>query len=194
MIEQTATPDSAETSIRELIERFQAGSAEAGERLWELYGILVRQAVRRRMPHHLRPVCDSEDFTQQVFASFFEGIRQFADLEQPSQLMAYLQTMIHNKVVEECRRRNMYRRQHEPTTQSLEESVFERFPLADREAATPSEIAISKELVEKLSPEYRRLVELKANGLTYKEVGEALGMHESSVRRILSNIYQRMME
>lgn len=192
-------PDNpAEISVRDLIAQYQNGSTEAGQRLWDLYGILVRQAVRRRLPQELRPVFDSEDFTQQVFASFFDGIGQIPGMERPAQLVAYLQAMAHNKVIEECRRRITGVRRNETGTCSLDASTFTRSPVADKDAATPSEFAMGKEFLERcqaeLPEEYRRIVELRADGLTYKEVGLALGLHENSVRRIMSNLYDRMAE
>lgn len=194
----TERDESAEVSISDLIAQYQNGCAEAGQRLWDLFGILVRRAVRRRLPQELRPVFDSEDFTQQVFASFFDGIGQIPGMDNPAQLIAYLQAMAHNKVVEECRRRMTGVRRNEMGTCSLDTSAFTRSPVADKDAATPSEFAIGQELLDRcraeLPEEYRRIVEMRADGLTYKEVGLALGLHENSVRRIMSNLYHRMTE
>lgn len=197
MTEQSPN-DLAEVGVRDLIEQYRNGSTEAGDRLWKLYGVLVRRAVRRRLPHELRPVFDSEDFTQQVWASFFEGLERIPGMERPEQLIGYLQAMAHNKVVEECRRRLDGVRRNEKRTRSLDSSTFGRFPLPNKNSPTPSEVAIERELLTRclsdLPEEHRRIVELRADGLTYREVGESVGMHENSVRRIMSNLYRRMME
>ena len=190
--------DPSEVSIPELIEEYQKGTVAAGERLWSLYGALVRNTVRRRLPRQLRTVFDSEDFTQQVWASFFQGLTQMPVFEHPAQLVAYLQAMAHNKVVEECRRRLEGVRHNQTNTRSLFSTSLGRLSPRHKVDPTPSEVAIEKELltrvISELPQEHRRIVELRSNGLTYREIGTEVGMHENSVRRIMSNLYRRMTE
>lgn len=184
--------------VRELFEQYRRGSDEAGRQLWTLYGALVRQAVRRRLPQRLRQVFDSEDFTQQVWASFFESLGDTPDFEKPSQLVAYLQAMAHNKIAEECRRRLGGVRRNEKHTRSLTSSVTAWVSRDGKNTPTPSEVAIERELLQQmlteLPEEHRRIVELRSSGLTYKEIGQQIGMHENSVRRIVSALYRRVVK
>ena len=186
-----------ELAVQDLLEQSRSGSTEASQRLWELYSIVVRRAVRRRLPRQLRTIFDSEDFTQQVWASFFQGQCRMPEIDTPAQLVAYLQQMAHNKVVDECRRRLGGVLRNESRRQILSSSMFANLQ-PKKEHATPSEVAMNRELLEqihtKLPDVHRRIVEMRSNGLTYLEIASATGMHEGSVRRIMSNLYRHLVD
>src|SRR5437764_14838321 len=77
-------------SFRELLREAQAGSEEAAKELYETYVSHVLRCVRNRMWHRLRSKFDSQDFVQQVWASFFVGDVTLPDFQTPDDLIAYL--------------------------------------------------------------------------------------------------------
>jgi hypothetical protein len=72
--------------FQELLREAQQGSKEAAKELYETYVKYVLRCVRQRMYHKLRPRFDSQDFVQQVWASFFVGDAKLPDFETPEEL------------------------------------------------------------------------------------------------------------
>src|SRR5439155_480487 len=91
-------------SFQELLREAQAGSDEAAKELYETYVAHVLRCVRNRMWHRLRSKFDSQDFVQQVWASFFVGQAPLPNFETPDDLVAFLIRLATNKVVMEGRR------------------------------------------------------------------------------------------
>src|SRR5882724_13122049 len=87
--------------FQELLREAQQGSKEAAKELYETYVKYVLRCVRQRMYHKLRPRFDSQDFVQQVWASFSVGDAKLPDFETPEELVAYLQTLAQRKVTME---------------------------------------------------------------------------------------------
>jgi RNA polymerase sigma factor (sigma-70 family) len=178
----------------DLVAAASSGSDSAARELIDLYGDAVSRAVRRRLGTSLRTVFDSEDFTQAVWASFFTDRARLAEFRHPDDMVAFLASVARNKVVDASRRQRAQKR-------AADRNRSTDAPPAPPEAisarqATPSEIAVSREMLERIAaefpPHYRQILEMRASGLTYAEVGEQLGMHEGSVRRIVHKIYRRV--
>src|SRR6478672_13692675 len=90
--------------FQELLREAQAGSEAAAKELYETYVSHVLRCVRNRMWHRLRSKFDSQDFVQQVWASFFVGDGRLPDFETPDDLIAYLVRLAMKKGVMEGRR------------------------------------------------------------------------------------------
>lgn len=178
----------------DLVAAASTGSDSAARALVDLYGDAVCRAVRRRLGTSLRTVFDSEDFTQAVWASFFTDRQRLARFRHPDELVAFLASVARNKVVDACRRQQSQKR-GAPGERPLESAPPPPETVSGREP-TPSEVAVGRETLERLAegfpPHYRQIVELRAAGLTYAEVGKRLGMHEGSVRRIVYQLYRRV--
>src|SRR5437773_11978642 len=89
--------------FQELLREAQAGSEAAAKELYDTYVAHVLRCVRNRMWHRLRSKFDSQDFVQQVWASFFVGETKLPDFQTPDDLIAYLIRLATNKVVMEGR-------------------------------------------------------------------------------------------
>ena len=128
----------------------RSGSPEAVWKLIADYGPHIQRVVRRRLDRRMRSKFDSLDFVQMVWASVFRNPRDICSLEQPEDLIRYLAALARRKVINEYRRRiekdtkyNLTREQSLSEEDLVEES-------ADKEQATPSQIAIAREQWEKL--------------------------------------------
>ena len=180
-------------SFRELLHEAQAGSEEAAKELYETYVSHVLRCVRNRMWHRLRSKFDSQDFVQQVWASFFVGETKLPDFQTPDDLIAYLIRLATNKVVMEGRRGR------QPKTDArLEELIDGRSdpqgPHPRTRLPTPSAVAVFREQYDSIveqQPE-RDVAALRYAGGTFEEIAEELEIHEDSARKAMRRLQRRM--
>ncbi len=177
--------------------RIQEGDEAAARELLARYESEVRLVVRRQLPRLLRSRFDSLDFMQSVWGSFFRRVRTAegpAEFEDSRHLIAFLARAAKNKVIDEYRRaasqkQNMHR--EEPLWG--EGGQPKEVPGA---IDSPSQIAQAHEVLgrlRELMPEDRRQVlELKAAGLSSRDIGERLGISERTVQRVLEDLRRRV--
>jgi RNA polymerase sigma factor (sigma-70 family) len=176
----------------DLLRQVAAGSEDAARQLIDRHRNRIYQVIRRRLNKELRSKFDSHDFFQAVWASFFADRELIGTFRRPEKLVAYLGAVAANKVVEENRRRFTTRKHDISRERRIDNSrVLDGEPIAAK-LPTPSEVAIAKEqmdrLIEGQPAQYRRIVELRADGLTYEEIGREVGMAERSVRRVMKKL------
>jgi len=180
-----------ESDIPEFLSRIHAGDEDAARELLTRYEAEVRLVVRRQLPRLLRSRFDSLDFLQSVWGSFFRRVRTGpAEFEDSRHLVAFLARAAKNKVIDEYRRaasrkQDMHR----------EEPIWGEGPRPRELAAendTPSEVAQAHEVFSRLSailPEERRMIlDLKAEGLSSRDIGERMGISERTVQRVLEEL------
>ena len=184
-----------DTQLADFLHRIQEGDEGAARELLQRYEPEVRLVVRRQLPRLLRSRFDSLDFLQSVWGSFFRRMRDApTDFEDSRHLVAFLARAAKNKVIDEYRR-----------AASLKNDMHREEPLwgdgrRPREVAdpidSPSEVAQAHEVFDRLHallPEERRTVlELKAQGLSSRDIGERLGISERTVQRVLEDLRRRM--
>jgi RNA polymerase sigma factor (sigma-70 family) len=181
----------ASDSFRDLLQEVEAGSEDAIRKLLASHGEVVLRVVRARMNRVLRSQYDSEDFVQAVWASFFKYRDLIGRFETIDDLAAFLRSMAANKVMQECRRRlksQRFDRRRERAAESWGLRSLDQFRTAD---PTPSAVASAAEEFSRLSEVEQKLAQLRAAGSTHEEIAAALGIHPSTVRRILRKIQAR---
>jgi RNA polymerase sigma-70 factor (ECF subfamily) len=180
-------------SFRALMQQAVAGSADAARELETKYGEYIIRAVRRRLSRHLRPRFDSIDFVQDVWASFYRASER--DFDSPQHLIAYLTRVAQNKVIDATRgglqlKRDFTREQ--PLTDPADARPDP--PMFSREG-TPSEMAISHEVWERMlknqPPAYREVLARLRDGSTQLEVAEELNLPRKTVQRILQRALEK---
>jgi RNA polymerase sigma factor (sigma-70 family) len=181
--------------LSDFLKRIQAGDEGAARELLQRFEAEVRLVVRRQLPRLLRSRFDSLDFLQSVWGSFFRRMRQApTDFEDSRHLVAFLARAAKNKVIDEYRRSAS--RKHD---MHREEPLWGEGRRA-REVAdsidSPSEIAQAHEAygrLQELVPEEKRsILEMKAEGLSSKDIGERLGISERTVQRVLEDLRRRV--
>lgn len=180
--------------IPEFLARIQAGDEAAARELLTRYEAEVRLVVRRQLPRLLRSRFDSLDFLQSVWGSFFRRVRTGpAEFEDSRHLVAFLARAAKNKVIDEYRRAAS-RKQDMHREEPLWADGSRPKDLAS-DVDSPSEVAQAREVFGRLRdlvPEERRnVVELKAEGLSSKDIGERLGISERTVQRVLEDLRRR---
>jgi len=173
-----------------VLERLQAGDAGAAEELFAAYEPYLRMVVRRQLNAGLRTKFDSQDVVQSVWVHMLNGLKNtgrcFNDVEH---LQAFLVQLTRHRFIDRLRRHR----------QSLDrERSFEPDEATHARSADPSasQVAQAEDLWERLidicPPEHRELLHLKRSGADNAEVAERIGLHEGSVRRILSTLAKRL--
>jgi RNA polymerase sigma-70 factor (ECF subfamily) len=180
-------------SFAGLLERLRGGDARAAEELVRRYEPEVRLEVRMRIVDpRLRRAFDSMDVCQSVLASFFvrAAAGQF-DLEGADDLVRLLVTMARNKVAIRARARKAGRRDHR---REVPRDGIGR-DLADS-GQTPSRIVAGRDLLEefrrRLTPEERRLADLRGQGHGWAEIAQALGGTPQARRKQLARAAARV--
>jgi RNA polymerase sigma factor (sigma-70 family) len=175
-----------------LIEQVRQGSEEAARELYERYGPLLVQVVRRQLSKQLRPKYDSQDFTQAVWASFFALPAQDCNFASPEALVAFLTRMARNKVTSAVRQRLITTKYNVNREQSLNGSAA--FLLADQPAPLPrpSECVAAEDTWERLlaaAPEpRRRILIMLRQGKSHREIAAVMGIDEKTIRRLLERL------
>ncbi len=176
------------------LQRIADGDDEAARELLIRYEPEVRLVVRRQLPRLLRSRFDSLDFLQSVWGSFFRKVRREpAEFEDSRHLVAFLARAAKNKVIDEYRRAGSRK-----ADMHREEPLWAEGDRPRDLAATgdtPSQVAEAREVFGRLRdllPEDRRqLLELKAQGLSSREIGDRLGISERTVQRVLEDLRRR---
>jgi RNA polymerase sigma-70 factor (ECF subfamily) len=176
----------------------RAGSEQAIQELVDTYGGHIRRVVRRRLNKSLRPKFDSLDFVQSMWASFFEHRSEIAEFDSPEALTRYLSRIVSNKVIEQCRRYLQTEKHNVNRERSLHGTEAGEALQPPSPRSTPSEVVQAKEqwqrLLENQPPHYQRMLQLRAEGATFREIAAELGVDEKTVRRVLQRITSRAEE
>jgi RNA polymerase sigma factor (sigma-70 family) len=177
----------------QLLQGIQDGSEEAARQFLARYGKYIRHVVRRHMMQKLRARFDSEDFLQDVCASFFShppGPEDFAD---PAALLAFLGKIARNKVTDAARQ-GLAQRQDMNRVNSLDgsaEFAAENLPSGD---PTPSEVVRTEETWQALAGPHahqRKLLYMLRNGYTQEEIARVLGLSVRHVKRLVQQLRER---
>ena len=181
--------------LSDFLRRIQAGDESAARELLTRFEAEVRLVVRRQLPRLLRSRFDSLDFLQSVWGSFFRRMRTApTEFEDSRHLVAFLARAAKNKVIDEYRRAAS-RKQDMHREEPLWGDGLRPRDLPDS-ADSPSEVAQAHEVLVRLRElvpaERRAILELKAEGLSSKDIGERLEISERTVQRVLEELRRRM--
>jgi RNA polymerase sigma-70 factor (ECF subfamily) len=183
---------SADPTFDDLIKRLRAGDQAAAAELVQRYEGAVRRTVRFRLTDaRLRSVLDSTDVCQSVFASFFvrAAAGQF-ELHAPEQLVKLLVTMARNKLASQVRREQAGRRDRRRTgVAPAGKEPADTGPSPSREASARE---LLQEVYRRLTPEERRLVELRNDGRDWAAIAAEMGGTAVLLRKRLSRALDRI--
>ncbi|QEH33597.1 RNA polymerase sigma factor RpoE [Aquisphaera giovannonii] len=188
-------PQHADGELSSFLARIQAGDGNAARELLQRYESEVRLVVRRQLPRLLRSRFDSLDFLQSVWGSFFRRMREAPTaFEDSRHLVAFLARAAKNKVIDEYRRAASQKQDMHREEPLWSEGDRPR-EVPDR-VDSPSEVAQAREvfgMLRDLLPEERRtILEMKAEGLSSRDIGEKLGISERTVQRVLEDLRRRV--
>jgi RNA polymerase sigma-70 factor (ECF subfamily) len=121
---------------------------------------------------------DAQDVVQEAFLKLLEHLRAGGDR---ANLRAWLFTVAANA----CRDRARRRLRWLPWSAELDARTTER-------AGEPRDLARARAAFRGLPPRDRLLLSLRAQGLSYRDIGAAAGIRESSVGKLLARAIDRV--
>jgi RNA polymerase sigma-70 factor (ECF subfamily) len=119
---------------------------------------------------------DAEDATAQVFTNALAALPKYRD-DGPS-FRSWLFAIAHNVLVDVERKRRPSRALDDA------ETIVDRAPGPEAEALTNEVKRDVRALLEAVSPDQRRVLELRLSGLSTAEIGHALGRPSAAIRGI----------
>jgi RNA polymerase sigma-70 factor (ECF subfamily) len=147
--------------------------------------------VRLRDPR-LKRLFDSMDICQSVLASFFVRVAlgQY-QLDTPEHLLKLLATMARNKLANQAHHQQAERRDCRRV--EADDGLAREVPAA---GASPSRQVAARELLEEarrqLSPEERRLLEMRQQGREWAEIAREVGGSPDVLRMQLTRAVERV--
>jgi RNA polymerase sigma-70 factor (ECF subfamily) len=173
-----------ETPFDELVGRLRRGDPDAAAELVRRYEPAIRAAVRGRMADtRLRRLFDSMDVCQTVLASFFARVAlgQY-ELNSADDLVKLLVAMARNKLAKQVTRHRRAGRDYRRTAPAADgrAQAVSAAPDPARQAAAAELVA---EVYRLLSPDERRLVELRQQGHDWPAIAASLGGSAEALRK-----------
>jgi RNA polymerase sigma-70 factor (ECF subfamily) len=176
-----------ELSFQTLLARVRAGDEAGAAELLSRYEPVLRRIIHvRLLDARLRGRVDPSDISQSVLASFFVRVAlgQY-ELNNAEDLLKLLATMARNKVIDKARQRELEGDQE----RRVPVAELPEMALASAEASPSQQVAL-RELVgearRRLSPEERRLLELRQEGLEWTAIADQVGGSPEGLRKRLS--------
>jgi RNA polymerase sigma factor (sigma-70 family) len=179
----------------ELLQGVKEGSAEAARRFLAQYGQYIRHVVRRHMLQKLRAKFDSEDFLQDVCASFFSRPPNPEQFAEPQALLGFLDRITRNKLTDAARQGQAQRCDinRENSLDGSAQFAVENLRAAD---PTPSEAVADDESWEALDrgghPNQKKLLHMLRHGYTQEEVARVLGLSVRQVQRLVQKLREKI--
>ena len=180
-------------TFTELMHRSRRGDADAIEQLVRRYEPVIRVAIRVRLSDSgLRSMFDSMDISQSVLGNFFvrAATGQF-EIDSPEQMVKLLVTMARNRLTNHVVQQRTARRDHRRNLQTLAGKADSVDP-----SPSPSDAISVKELLHafrsRLTPEEKRLVELRDLGKGWPEIAAELGGTPDGLRMALGRTLDRI--
>jgi RNA polymerase sigma-70 factor (ECF subfamily) len=179
-----------------LLQRHRAGDADATRQLFEHYAQRLARLARQHLSSRIQPRADGEDVVQSVFRTFFlrDSQGQF-DIRDSLQLWQLLVTITLRKARKTWRRHTAEIRdsRRERTLPDGEEdwlfASLARGPTAVEAIVLADEI---NSLLDGLSADHARLLELRLAGSTPTEAAAEMGISRQAVHRLLHTLQQRL--
>jgi len=178
--------DRADTQA--LLERAQAGSADALNALFERCAGKLLALIRVRMGRGLRAHLESQDILQAVLLKAFQRIDQFQRADAGS-LMAWLARIAENEIRDQADHHRRQRR--DPARVCRTEGAADH--LADQVRSLVSGLVFNETLrrieraLDELEEPHREVIVLRMfEELSFQEIGERLGRSPDACRMLLA--------
>jgi RNA polymerase sigma-70 factor (ECF subfamily) len=186
---------SSSGSFQALIERLRDGSDDAAAEIFRVYAGRLIALARTRLDRYpgIRRKVDAEDVLQSVFKSFFQrqAKGQF-DLKDRDSLWGLLVVMTLRKVSRKVKR--YHGREHDVRKEIG--SPWDGSDPGSWEAIapepTPAEAAVLADTVEQLmsglDERDRKILTLRLQGCTAREIGDEVGLTQYTVEAVLKRV------
>ncbi len=165
-------------------------AAEARREITRLFEAL-RDPVFRQALRILRSPAEAEDVTQEVFLRLYGEMRAERRVENPK---AWLFRAAHNLAIDRVRGSRHTQSWDESTDSENWEAVADPALPAEERLAEAQKQEKVRALLSGLSAQERRCMELRMEGLRYREIAEVLGVRITTVETCLTRAVKKLME
>ena len=176
-----------DTDVSELaIERLVQMSAEGNEKAFSQLVSIYEDSVFNMAMYITKNREDALDVSQEVFLKLWRTLESFRG---ECSIKSYLMKLTKNAALD-LKRRNSYRQTVSLTMENYE-GESSQLDIADTsEDANPQEAYLRRERIEKvrraiseLDEEHRQVIVMREmNGMSYREISDALGINEGTVK------------
>ena len=182
--------------ILQLLAEAEGGSYEASNELFDKYGKYVLKAVRYNLNDRLRHLLDSQDLVQSVWASLLEGRDNLGSFETAADLIAFLTTVARRKAAYKARQYlGGFQKTDENRVVALDSLEPSAPVLPDRREQGPDAQAQVRDewnsVMDGLNDRNQRILELRRDGHTLREIASLLDVAERTVQRAMEDISHR---
>lgn len=179
-------PIENQRDFRAFRKRLGERSEEAARELIQRFEPMVMEVIRRRLDRRLRRRFDSEDLSQEVWASFFSlPVNRLMAFENPRHLLAFLARVARNKALQkyyqqiQCQKFDLRR---EVLLSDLDPDLTPQM-----EQSSPEQLAMSNEvwrqLVGNLPQRHQQILSMLRDSYTHGEIADSLGISKKTVQR-----------
>jgi RNA polymerase sigma factor (sigma-70 family) len=186
---------SNQNTFATLIERLRSGDNDAARSMLVRYEPALRRIIAMRlMDRKLRGIIDAEDICQSVFGSLFVrlGLGEY-EIDDESDLLRLLATMVRNKVVSKKRRRTLEKR--DDIRACLHERQAENRTGSEE---SPSALLVYDEMLRAaerlILPEERELIALRKQGVAWNDIATRLGDDPERLRKRMARTVDLVIE
>jgi len=189
------TPGGVHLELRafhQLLQKIRTGDPIAIAQFVREYEPFLLRAARRRFGHDLRSAADSADVCQSVLMNFVvrAGNGEF-EFQSPDDMHRLLAVMVRNKVAS-WRRRESAECRDRDRAQALGEAAAAVIDSTIGPASRVAHEDLVRAARERLTPDERELVELRAQGLEWHAIAERSGENPAVLRKRLSRALNRV--
>jgi RNA polymerase sigma-70 factor (ECF subfamily) len=194
--------NSDDFNIEEWVNCALKGDPEAIAKLYHLYEGRLRAAIKERLGKKLRGQMDSADLIQSVWGDVLKDLDDF-EYQGPESFFQWILVRLIHKIQDKGKhfsRKKRDLKRVKPIKTDFEFSGNE--PLPPSPKRSPSQTAISKERLEKLTsilklfPEHQQQVLILKirDELEYEEIGKVIGKSADATRMIYKRSLQKLVE
>jgi RNA polymerase sigma factor (sigma-70 family) len=183
----------------DLMARWRQGDQEAAAELFRQYAGRLIALARSRLPAHMSQRFDPEDVVQSAYRSFFARAREGGfDIQPGNDLWQLLVGITIHKLQHQVRRntadkRAVFREQPlEANGTAADEGTVLLFAQEPSPIEAVTLIDEVEQLMARLEPMQRRILELRLQGYDREEIAADIGRSEVTVRRVLKQVQQQL--
>lgn len=184
----------------DLLERWKNGDQRAATEIFQTYVSRLVGLARNRLSARMSKRIDPEDVVQSAYRSFFRHARNDRyELSRSGDLWSLLAAItvrkVHGQVEHHtAQKRAISREEADPGGEALlgvPPDAVSREPSPDEALAVVEEL---ETVMRELSPDHRRMLELRLQEHTIEEVAESIGCSERTVRRVLDRVKDHLLK
>jgi len=183
----------------DLMARWRQGDQEAAAELFREYAGRLIALARSRLPAHMSQRFDPEDVVQSAYRSFFARAREGRfDIQPGNDLWQLLVGITVHKLQHQVRRNTADKRavfREQPLEANVAGPDEGALPLFAHEPSPIEAVTLIDEveqLMARLDPLQRRILELRLQGYDREEIAGEIGRSEVTVRRVLKQVQQQL--